>query len=153
MKRVEGNKIYWSREAIEFNPLIYEDSQKPFIQPQRRQKWDAHSVETTSYALLVYMAREAESSTSGVAVVEVHLPSGYTVMQDSLIELVNTRTVRNLRWALCTHTQVKFFLNHLDTREVCLSYNLERWYAVAVANHSRYNMARYMTSINLSVLT
>lgn len=55
-----------------------------------------------------------EAETSGVAVVEVHLPSGYYVMQDYLIDLVNSRTVRNLRWALRTDTQVKFFFNHVS---------------------------------------
>nr|XP_045602144.1 CD109 antigen-like [Procambarus clarkii] len=292
LKRVDGNKIYWSREPVTFNSLIYENSQKPFIQPKDDQKWDAHAVETTSYALLVYVAREGigiiqenivrflavmreldgglistldsvaamealveysyrarlrdvtdmrvtlehsanpnftadvylggdsldlaamrsfdlekiwghisivgrgsgqalvqldysygvddeplldqppvqafdftvvskfsgrnnshleittcqrwrnteEAMTSGVAVVEVHLPSGYYVMQDDLIALVNSRTVRNLRWALRTNTHVKFFFKHLDTRETCLTYVIERWYPVA--NHSRYNMAK-----------
>ncbi|XP_069194402.1 CD109 antigen isoform X2 [Procambarus clarkii] len=291
MKRSEGSKIYWSREPVSFNPLVYEDSQKPFIMPKNDQKWDAHAVETTSYALLVYIAREGigiiqenivrflavmreidgglistldsvaamealveysyrarlrdvtdmrvtlehsanpnftvdvylgnsldladmrsydleniwghirvvghgsgqalvqldysygvdyeplldyppvkafeftvvskfsgrnnshleittcqrwtdteEAATSGVAVVEVHLPSGYYVMQDYLIDLVNSRTVRNLRWALRTDTQVKFFFNHLDTNETCLTYVIQRWHPVA--NHSRYNMAR-----------
>lgn len=291
IRREEGNKIYWSREPVDFNPLVYEDSQKPFIQPKNDQKWDAHAVETTAYALLVYIAREGigiiqenivrflavmreldgglistldsvaamealveysyrarlrdvtdmrvtlehsanpnftvdvhlgnsldlasmrsfdleniwghisvvghgsgqalvqldysygvdyepqldyppvpafdftvtskffgrnnshllvttcqrwtdteESPTSGVAVVEVHLPSGYYVMQDYLIDLVNSRTIRNLRWAYRTNTQVKFFFNHLDTHDTCLSYEVERWYPVA--NHSRYNMAR-----------
>lgn len=56
-----------------------------------------------------------ESETSGVAVVEVHLPSGYYVMQDDLIRLVESRTVRNLRWAYRTTTQVKFFFNNVST--------------------------------------
>ena len=29
-----GNKVYWSREAVGFNTLVYEDSQRPFIQPK-----------------------------------------------------------------------------------------------------------------------
>ncbi|XP_069981512.1 CD109 antigen [Penaeus vannamei] len=290
-RREEGNKIYWSREPVDFNPMVYEDSQRPFIQPKNDQKWDAHAVETTAYALLVYMARDGigiiqenivrflavmreldgglistldsvaamealveysyrarlrdvtnmyvtiehsanpnfsvnvhldntfnlasmrsfdleniwghisivghgsgqalvqldysygvdyeplldyppvpafdftvsskfygrnnshleittcqkwtdmeEAETSGVAVVEVHLPSGYYVMQDYLIDLVNSRTVRNLRWALRTDTQVKFFFNHLDNEDTCVTYEVERWHPVA--NHSRYNMAR-----------
>ncbi|XP_045132663.1 CD109 antigen-like [Portunus trituberculatus] len=291
MKREHGNKIYWSREPISFNNLVYEDNQRPFMLPKDDQKWDAHAVETTSYALLVYVARDGigilqenivrflavmreldgglistldsvmamealveysyrarlrdvtdmritiehssdpnftvdvqidntqrlaelrsfdlnniyghisvvghgsgqalvqldysygvdlahqldfppvnsfefsvysqfygrnnshlrftacqrwtyteESETSGVAVVEMHLPSGYYVMQDDLIRLVQSRQVRNLRWAYRTTTQVKFFFNHLDTEETCVSYEVERWHPVA--NHSRYNMAR-----------
>ncbi|XP_076035144.1 CD109 antigen-like [Oratosquilla oratoria] len=291
LKREEGSKIYWSREPIAFNPMTYEDSQRPFIQPKDDQKWDAHAVEATSYALLVYVERESigiihenivrflavmreldgglistldsvvamealvkysyrarlrdvtdmtvtiehsanpnfscevhidnsanlasmrsfelsniwghinvvghgsgqalvqldytysvdkeflldvppvpafdftiktsysgrnnsrvhittcsrwtnteEAETSGLAVTEIHLPSGYYVMQDDLIELVQSGVVRNLRWALRTDTQVKFFFNFLDTEETCVSYEVERWHPVA--NHSRYNMAR-----------
>ncbi|XP_050702984.1 LOW QUALITY PROTEIN: CD109 antigen-like [Eriocheir sinensis] len=289
MKREHGNKVYWSREPISFNNLVYENSQRPFMLPKDDQKWDAHAVETTAYALLVYLARDGigiiqenivrflavmreldgglistldsvaamealveysyrarlrdvtdmrvviehsadpnftvdvnnnlelaelrsfelsniwghlsivghgsgqalvqldysfgvdveplldyppvpafdfsvysefygrnnshlrftacqrwtnleESETSGVAVVEVHLPSGYYVMQDDLIRLVESRTVRNLRWAYRTSTQVKFFFNNLDSEETCVTYEVERWHPVA--NHSRYNMAR-----------
>lgn len=39
--------------------MVYEDSQRPFMLPKDDQKWDAHSVETTSYALLVYVERES----------------------------------------------------------------------------------------------
>ncbi|CAL4077776.1 unnamed protein product, partial [Meganyctiphanes norvegica] len=287
----QDSKIYWSREKIGFNTLVYENSQKPYIQPKDDQTWDAIAVEASSYALMVYLKREGvgmiqesivrflavmrefdgglistldsvaalqalveysyrarlrditdmtieiehtadkdfnarvtlgnattlatmqsfdlkniwghiavtghgqgqalvqldyaygvdyeplldvppipafdftvqarysganashidittcqrwtnidEVSASGLSVVEVHLPSGYIIMQDKLMEYVNSRKVPNLRWALRTDTYVKFFFNYLDNEETCLTYQVERWYPVS--NHSRYNMAR-----------
>lgn len=50
-----GNRIYWSRGAVSFNELVYEDSQKAFLQVKSDNEWDAHAVETTAYALLVYI--------------------------------------------------------------------------------------------------
>lgn len=79
-----------------------------------------------------------ESETSGVAVVEMHLPSGYFVMQDDLIRLVESRTVRNLRWAYRTDTQVKFFFNNVST-DVCpmLSrYNISS--SFFITSHSQF---------------
>ncbi|KAF2360648.1 Alpha-macroglobulin receptor-binding [Trinorchestia longiramus] len=58
-KRTSDSRIYWSREPIGHNPIVYEDSQKPFVQPKDDQKWDAHAVEATAYALLVYVERES----------------------------------------------------------------------------------------------
>ncbi|KAL7648240.1 UNVERIFIED_CONTAM: hypothetical protein RMT77_000143 [Armadillidium vulgare] len=291
IKRVAGDRIYWSREAIPYMQVVYEDNQKPYLQPKGDNRWDAHAVETTAYALLVYIKSEGigfeqekivrflnsmremdggmissidslvalealveysyrarirditnmnvemeqsadpdttidislskaenlaelqtfdlngvfghidvvgrgsgqallqlsygygvdiedgldvppvpsfdfnlearfwgrnnsyvtitscqrwintnETETSGLTVVSIHLPSGYYIMQDELIEMVNERKVRNLRWALISDTDVKFFFNRLDDDPVCFTYRLERWYPVS--NLSRHNMAQ-----------
>ncbi|KAK4320554.1 hypothetical protein Pmani_008591 [Petrolisthes manimaculis] len=291
IKREHGSTIYWSREELGFNQVVFENSQKPFTQPKSDQKWDAHAVEASAYALMVYLVREGvgviqenivrflavmreqdgglistqdtivalealveysyrarlrdvtdmsvilehsanpnftvnlhltgednlaelrsfdlenvwghisvtghgagqalvqleysygvdyepylrypkvpsfefnvstayhgrnnshvtitscqrwifteQANTSGVALLEMYLPSGYVVMQDYLMELVNSRTIRNLRWGFSTGSQVRFYFNYLDTEEICLTYEVERWYPVS--NHSRYNMAR-----------
>ncbi|KAB7495813.1 Antigen, partial [Armadillidium nasatum] len=58
MKRVAGNRIYWSRDEILFNEIIYEDSQRPYMQPKGDNEWDSHSVEATAYALLVYIRND-----------------------------------------------------------------------------------------------
>ncbi|XP_042229976.1 CD109 antigen-like isoform X1 [Homarus americanus] len=84
MKRVEGNKIYWSREPVDFNPMVYEDSQKPFIRPKNDQKWDAHAVETTSYALLVYIARE------GIGIIQENIVRFLAVMRELDGGLIST---------------------------------------------------------------
>ncbi|XP_047740620.1 CD109 antigen [Hyalella azteca] len=290
MKRTEGSRVYWSREPIGTNPLVYEDSQRPFIQPKDDQKWDAHAVETTAYALLLYVERESlgvvqesivrflaemrktdgghittvdsvvalealvaysyrarirditdlhvrfemstnpnqtldvhlsndgnlaairsfdletiyghinvighgsgqaivqleytyavdqpdemdyppvdaydleikaqysgrnqshinitacqrwtceeDGETSGLAITSIHLPSGYYVMQDDLIRLVDSRVVPNLRWAVRTDTTVDLYFSRLTEEWTCVSYQVERWHAVS--NHSRYNAA------------
>ena len=60
-----------------------------------------------------------ERDTSGLSVMEIHLPSGYYIMQDELIKLVESRQIRNLRWALRTDTQVKFFFNYVSSNNIC----------------------------------
>ncbi|KAG7164547.1 CD109 antigen-like 8, partial [Homarus americanus] len=67
MKRVEGK-----------------DSQKPFIRPKNDQKWDAHAVETTSYALLVYIARE------GIGIIQENIVRFLAVMRELDGGLIST---------------------------------------------------------------
>ena len=50
--------IYWSRDKVEANRRVYENNQRNLLQPKFEQKWDSHSVEATSYALLVYLIRD-----------------------------------------------------------------------------------------------
>ena len=47
-----------------------------------------------------------EADTSGVTVLDIHLPSGYHIMQDDLIDMVNEKKVRNLRWAQVSDSSV-----------------------------------------------
>ena len=49
--------IYWSRDPVQVNGIVYEN-QRPFIQPRTPMDQDAVAVETSSYALLVYLARD-----------------------------------------------------------------------------------------------
>ncbi|KAB7501148.1 Antigen [Armadillidium nasatum] len=276
IKRVEGDRIYWSREAIPYMQVQYEDNQKPYLQPKGDNRWDAHAVETTAYALLVYIKSEGigfeqekvvrflnsmremdggmissidslvalealveysyrarirditnmnlngvfghidvvgrgsgqallqlsygygvdiedgldvppvpsfdfnlearfwgrnnsyvtitscqrwintnETETSGLTVVSIHLPSGYYIMQDELIEMVNERKVRNLRWALISDTDVKFFFNrvlimdsesgsklrHISPNRL-LHLPVGTMVSYPVSNLSRHNMAQ-----------
>ncbi|MPC61618.1 CD109 antigen [Portunus trituberculatus] len=84
MKREHGNKIYWSREPISFNNLVYEDNQRPFMLPKDDQKWDAHAVETTSYALLVYVARD------GIGILQENIVRFLAVMRELDGGLIST---------------------------------------------------------------
>lgn len=56
MNFTEGG-IYWSTENLSPSE-VYLDGQRPSLQAHRPCKADALSVEATSYALLVYIARE-----------------------------------------------------------------------------------------------
>jgi len=49
--------VYWSREPVPSNQILYEN-QRPFLQPRLPMQQDAVAVEATSYALLVYLARD-----------------------------------------------------------------------------------------------
>jgi hypothetical protein len=49
--------VYWSRDPVPSNPILYEN-QRPFLQPRLPMHQDAVAVESTSYALLVYLARD-----------------------------------------------------------------------------------------------
>ena len=50
--------IYWSRTRVPVNEIVYEN-QRPFLQPRLPSQQDALAVETTAYALLVYLARDS----------------------------------------------------------------------------------------------
>ena len=53
---IEG-MIYWSRKPVPSNQIVYEN-QRPFLQPRPPKQQDAVAVEASSYALLVYLARD-----------------------------------------------------------------------------------------------
>lgn len=50
--------IYWSRTLVPVNDIVYEN-QRPFLQPRLPNQQDSLAVEATSYALLVYLARDS----------------------------------------------------------------------------------------------
>lgn len=49
--------VYWSREPVPSNKIVYEN-QRPFIQTRLPSDQDAEAVESTAYALMVYLARD-----------------------------------------------------------------------------------------------
>lgn len=49
--------MYWGKEDIPLPPTKMEN-QKPFLLPRLPYKYDAINIETTAYALLVYVARK-----------------------------------------------------------------------------------------------
>lgn len=71
--------------------MVYEDSQRPFIQPKNDQKWDAHAVETTAYALLVYMARD------GIGIIQENIVRFLAVMRELDGGLISTLVRRARR--------------------------------------------------------
>ena len=56
-RRLEGGLIYWGRDMVPQPPLKYEN-QKPFSLPRLPYEYDSENIETTAYALLVYVARQ-----------------------------------------------------------------------------------------------
>lgn len=79
----------------------------------------------------------AESPNSGMAVLEITIPTGYIITQQVLDAYVRSNTVRNLREARTSERKVVFYFHYLDTDPICVSFVIQRWYPVA-------NMTRYL---------
>lgn len=81
-----------------------------------------------------------ESERSGMAVLDVTVPTGYIVQQQDLDAYVISRRVRNLQRAKFQERKVYFYFDFLDSEDICVNFTVERWYPVA--NMSRYVSAR-----------
>ncbi|XP_012283890.1 CD109 antigen [Orussus abietinus] len=77
-----------------------------------------------------------ESPRSGMAVLDVAVPTGYIVQQQTLDAYVLANRARNLQRARFLPTKVLFYFDFLDEEETCVDFTLERW--MPVANMSRY---------------
>ncbi|RWS18059.1 CD109 antigen-like protein [Dinothrombium tinctorium] len=81
-----------------------------------------------------------ESSSSGMAVLEVTIPSGYFIQQQELDIYVKSGGVRNLEEAKYTERKVIFYFNYLDQSATCVKFTVQRWWPVA--NLTRFMPAR-----------
>lgn len=79
-----------------------------------------------------------ESARSGMAVLDVAVPTGYIIQQQTLDRYILSRKVRNLQRARFQERKVLFYFDYLDNEETCVNFTLERWYPVA-------NMSRYLS--------
>lgn len=79
-----------------------------------------------------------ESARSGMAVLDVAVPTGYIIQQQTLDRYILSRRVRNLQRARFQERKVLFYFDYLDNEETCVNFTLERWYPVA-------NMSRYLS--------
>ncbi|XP_023235311.1 CD109 antigen-like [Centruroides sculpturatus] len=80
-----------------------------------------------------------ESYISGMTVLEVQVPTGYIIQQQTLDKYVKSHRVRNLKEARFMETKVAFYFNYLDSNPICLSFTVQRWYPVA-------NMTRFISA-------
>ncbi|GBP50525.1 CD109 antigen [Eumeta japonica] len=78
-----------------------------------------------------------ESPRSGLAVLDVAIPTGYLVQQQRLDQYVLSRRAPHLQRARYTPTNVIFYFDYLDTELTCVNFTVERWFPVA-------NMSRYL---------
>ncbi|XP_063831034.1 CD109 antigen [Ostrinia nubilalis] len=79
----------------------------------------------------------SESPRSGLAVLDVGIPTGYMIQQQRLDAYVLSRRVRTLQRAKYTPSKLTFYFHYLDHEPTCVNYTIERWYPVA-------NMSRYL---------
>uniref|UniRef100_A0A0P4VGJ9 Putative alpha-macroglobulin n=2 Tax=Rhodnius TaxID=13248 RepID=A0A0P4VGJ9_9HEMI len=78
-----------------------------------------------------------ESERSGMAVLDVTIPTGYIIQQQKLDQYILQRNVRNLLRARFDGHKVLFYFHYLDDADTCVNFTIERWYPVA-------NMTRYL---------
>lgn len=78
-----------------------------------------------------------ESVRSGMAVLDVTIPTGYIIQQQKLDSYILSRNVRNLQRARYQERKVLFYFDYLDETDTCVNFTVERWYPVA-------NMSRYL---------
>lgn len=81
-----------------------------------------------------------ESMHSGLAVLDLTLPTGYFIQQQELDHYVRSGVVRNLREARYSERKMHFYFDYLDYETTCVKFTVQRWYPVA--NMTRYIYAR-----------
>ncbi|CAG5055792.1 unnamed protein product [Parnassius apollo] len=79
----------------------------------------------------------SESERSGMAVLEVGVPTGYMIQQQRLDAYVLSRTVPTLQRAKFQPDKLLFYFDYLDKEPTCVNFTIERWFPVA-------NMSRYL---------
>jgi len=81
-----------------------------------------------------------ESMHSGLAVLDITIPTGYLIQQQDLDQYVRSGQVRNLREAKYSERKMYFYFDYLDYETTCVKFTVQRWYPVA--NMTRYIYAR-----------
>ncbi|XP_059162065.1 LOW QUALITY PROTEIN: C3 and PZP-like alpha-2-macroglobulin domain-containing protein 8 [Physella acuta] len=74
-----------------------------------------------------------KSKTSGLTVMEIDIPTGYVVMNDTLRDYVKSGVVPNLKRAEHYQRKVVFYFDYLDESKTCVYFRADRWYPVANA--------------------
>ncbi|KAJ8949269.1 hypothetical protein NQ318_022783 [Aromia moschata] len=78
-----------------------------------------------------------ESERSGLAVLDITIPTGYIIQQQDLDSYILSRRVRNLQRARFFERKVLFYFDYLDYEQTCVNFTVERWHPVA-------NMSRFL---------
>ncbi|GIY90987.1 hypothetical protein CDAR_123091 [Caerostris darwini] len=81
-----------------------------------------------------------ESPTSGVAVVEIALPTGYYMHKPDMDKYIYSRTVPRLQRGRVYPKSAVFMFDYLDTSWSCLNFSIQRWFPVA--NITRFLKAK-----------
>lgn len=68
---------------------------------------------------------------SGMAVLEVDIPTGFVTMNSTLREYVQSGVVPNLKRAESYGRKNVFYFDRLDTSKTCIEFQANRWYPVA----------------------
>ncbi|XP_076470049.1 CD109 antigen-like [Babylonia areolata] len=69
--------------------------------------------------------------TTGLSVLEIDLPTGYIVMNDTLRDYVRSGVVPSLRRAEFYGRKVVFYFSYVDTSVTCVHFRADRWFPSA----------------------
>lgn len=75
----------------------------------------------------------AQGLTTGLSVLEIDIPTGFIIMNDTLRDYVRSGVVPNLRRAEFYGRKVVFYFSYLDQSRTCVNFRADRWYPVANA--------------------
>ncbi|XP_054721683.1 CD109 antigen-like [Uloborus diversus] len=81
-----------------------------------------------------------ESKTSGIAVMEISIPTGYFIHKPDMDKYVYSRQVPRLQRGRVYPKSAVFMFDYLDTSWLCVNFTIQRWYPVA--NLTRFLKAR-----------
>ncbi|PVD21251.1 hypothetical protein C0Q70_19422 [Pomacea canaliculata] len=73
------------------------------------------------------------SKTSGLSVLEIDLPTGFIIMNDTLRDYVRSGAVPTLKRAEFYGRKLVFYFSHLDESYTCVTFRAHRWFPVANA--------------------
>ncbi|XP_064599225.1 CD109 antigen-like [Liolophura sinensis] len=68
---------------------------------------------------------------SGLAVMEIEIPTGFVVMNDTLRSYVQSKAIPTLRRAESYYRKVVYYFDYIDTSKTCIRFRADRWYPVA----------------------
>ena len=85
-----GGYAYWGREPVPLPAYILENN-KPFLLPRLPYKYDSENIETTAYALMIYVQRQE-------------------IRVEAIVKWLNTQRLYNGGWA---STQVFYLQLHV----------------------------------------
>ncbi|XP_048253504.1 CD109 antigen-like [Haliotis rufescens] len=74
-----------------------------------------------------------KSLSSGLAVLEIDIPTGYIIMNNTLREYVQSGIVPNLRRAEFYGRKLVYYFEYLDQSKTCVYFRADQWYPVANA--------------------
>lgn len=108
-----------------------DDDVIPFFDLQVQTNWGGRNDSIMLMTSCVSWLYTERSLTSGLAVLEVDIPTGYVVMNDTLRSYVRSGVVPNLKRAEFYNKQVFFYFEFLDQSKTCVDFRADRWYPVA----------------------
>ncbi|KAL8613871.1 hypothetical protein ACOMHN_032861 [Nucella lapillus] len=107
-------------ERIRFFDLLIDDLQ-----------WHGRNFSVLEMWPCVSWLYTERAQTTGLSVLEVDIPTGYVVMNDTLRDYVRSGVVPNLRRAEFYGRKVVFYFSYVDTSRTCVHFRADRWYPTA----------------------